>query len=174
MMRWMRFSQPLRNCVLPFRTRTNLVTFSYGRWKTPFDSRKTKGRAEEPGPKPAVPIPKVLKGRWITLTLAEGKSLVNVPVGVYFPIMPLVHQNVRCPACGASRKFSDIGFTPEGNFDSEKEVYEPVLRMHDFGGRGHSVWQSVRMPRFALYAIKLRLKAALGHVEAMLEAENDG
>jgi hypothetical protein len=87
----------------------------------------------------------------------------------------IIQQVVNCPACGASRKLRDLGLDTEGSPSEYDYEYNPVVKLNEFGGRAHSVWYTLPMPRHVLVGIKARLEQALARVNEILSAtEGDG
>ena len=85
--------------------------------------------------------------------------------------MPIVRQVASCPTCGASRELRHFNLDASGHFitDPEERVaYTPVIKLHDFGGRGHSVWTVHAMPRVVLEGIAGQIRQALALVENRL------
>jgi hypothetical protein len=85
--------------------------------------------------------------------------------------MPIVRQVVSCPACGASRRFSDLNLDTHGHFltdPEERKAYPPVIKLNDFGGDKHSVWTVHEMPQDVLVGVVEQLRQALALVERRL------
>jgi hypothetical protein len=78
-----------------------------------------------------------------------------------------------CPACGASRRFSDFNLDEHGHFladPADRKVYPPVVKLNDVGGRKHCVWSVHDMPTAMLAGLARQLREALVDVEQRLAA----
>jgi hypothetical protein len=85
--------------------------------------------------------------------------------------MPIVRQVVSCPACGASRRFSDMNLDEQGQFladPEDRKVYPPVVKLNTLEGGRNCSWSVHNMPAEVLVGIAAQLRHALADVDARL------
>jgi hypothetical protein len=85
--------------------------------------------------------------------------------------MPIVRRVASCPACGASRRFSDFNLDEHGHFladPEDRKRYLPVVKVQEMAGGRNCTWTVHNMPRDVLQGIAAQLRQALARVDAVL------